>query len=76
MKNAAANAAAFFCIYESRAPRPMPRRFFVSTKAGRRGQCRGVFVSTKAGRRGQCRGVFLDYPLRGNGGPHSLRHGL
>jgi hypothetical protein len=25
---AAANAAAFFCIYESRAPRPMPRRLF------------------------------------------------
>jgi len=29
MKNAAANAAAFFCIYESRAPRPMPRRFCI-----------------------------------------------
>jgi len=60
MKNAAANAAAFFCIYESRAPRPMPRRFCIY----------------EAGRRGQCHGVFLDYPLRGNGGPHSLRHGL
>jgi len=34
MKNAAANAAAFFCIYESRAPRPMPRRFLYLRKPG------------------------------------------
>jgi len=46
MKNAAANAAAFFCIYESRAPRPMPRRFFVSTKPGAAANATAFFWTT------------------------------